>query len=529
MLMIPSNSIHLRLWLAVVGLWLCMNGVAVTAKAGTLFTWEAPIQGKGPKRPDDKPSGPKRPVEEPEIVLAPGSAGTLKPANTNAKKNALPKSPPKMGALVVNAVIQAQVTLTESDQRGATQGPSLVQGGLYFFRSLKPGSRYALEITHPDYLPLRATIKVKQGQTSLLNSELVERYGTVIVDAIGMQADRLPDSFELTLALATGEVRKDWKNAGGQYVFTRVPVGRARLALRRVGYQKWEKEIEVKPGKSSDNKFAANLERLLATVSIETEAEADVYWDADAVRHVSANRRLLLEGLAPGDHTLVVMKPGRVKETLPLTLNAGENPPIKVALLPITEQTAIEVAQPPNAKEWAPAVPAEWTFSTVRPMGLLVKGDTPVLVYKTTERNRAFNQYGDFDLTLRMKFANGKGAAWIVRAQDLDNYYLFEVTTAASANGLKRLVFYVCEKGVLKEVLKHPLEVNLEDPNRSYTIKLHAVGGRFEHSVVTESGAVRELCAPITDKTFAFGGIGLRAVNGLEMSIEQLTIEPLNP
>lgn len=539
LLLISTRANHFRGLFAICLLGVWLGDIVARTPAADLASQEQSKQSKGPKRPDDPPKkpddvskkkdnlrkGPKRP-DDPEIELAPGSEGTLIVRKAGANKNNLPKLPPQMGALVVSAVTQAQVTLTENNQPGNAKRPALVQGGLYFFRALKPGNSYYLEISHDDYSPLKATIKVKPGQTALLEGELVERFGTVIVD-IGSLLPR--GSFDLTLKVANGEARNDWKYEGRECVFAKVPLGTATLTLQRTGYEKWEEELLVKPGKSPDNKRTANPKRLLAAVVVETEAEAEVYLDADAVRLVRADKRVALKDLEPGSHTLVVSKPGRVKQTLPLMLSVGENPPVNVKLLPATEVASLQLTQPLNPKDWYPGVPPLWRLSVNMPMGIYVAGDTPALVYKTTEPNRTINQYGDFDLVLGVQLRNGKGAAWIVRAQDEHNYYLFELTTGKSTRGLKQLVFYLCRNGNCEEKQAQSVVHALEDQNRSYTLRLRATGGHFQHYIVTPGGLEKELCAAFDDKTYLFGGIGLRAYNGLEMFVDQLSIIPQNP
>jgi hypothetical protein len=201
----------------------------------------------------------------------------------------------------------------------------------------------------------------------------------------------------------------------------------------------------------------------------------------------------------------------------------------KIGLTPATEVATIEVAQAPKETNWWPAVPSTWQLSKSKPVGLRVKGETPALVYKTTAPNRQFNQYGDFELTLDVQFENGKGAAWIVRAQDERNYYLFELTTLQSQRGPKRLVFYLCRHGVCEEKEQRQVVHPLEDRTKSYTLTLRATGGHFEHFITNQNGEQKALCAAIDDGTFPYGGVGLRTINGLEMFVDQFTITPLKP
>jgi hypothetical protein len=390
---------------------------------------------------------------------------------------------------------------------------------------LKPG-KYHFEITRADYETFSREIEIRKGEQKPLPAYLSPKYGAVILNLTEKAV--LPLKVELN-GKPVEETRL--RVADNRIQINRVDLGLQEFRLLMPGYKLQSVEHVVQPGEC-DNLISVKLAAVTLALLIETKPNAQVALSDGRTWPVPADGKLPIPDLKPGEVRFTVSMPGFVSQVRVLTLTEQKlEYQERVDLPPSTELAAIEVAQPPEAKEWKPTVPAEWAFSISKPMGMIIKGDTPALLYKTTAPNRTINQYGDFELTLSVKFSNGKGAAWIVRAQDPRNYYLFELTTAASTLGRKRLVFYVCRDGKLEKILEHPVPHVLEEPNRSYTIKLRAVGERFQHYIVTPAGAVRELCAPIddNDKTFAFGGIGLRAINGLVMSIEQFTIEPQKP
>ena len=71
------------------------------------------------------------------------------------------------------------------------------------------------------------------------------------------------------------------------------------------------------------------------------------------------------------------------------------------------------------------------------------------------------------------------------------------------------------------------LTVPLKDrTHRKLISELEAAGDRFSHWIETSKEGRIKLVPDITDKTFAFGGVGLRAISGLEMFVSQFLVIP---
>ena len=123
-----------------------------------------------------------------------------------------------------------------------------------------------------------------------------------------------------------------------------------------------------------------------------------------------------------------------------------------------------------------------------------------------------------------MKFANGKGASWVVRAQDDKNFYLFELTTSQSKNQEKAWNFYICRDGNCALKDSQPCLAEIEKPESYIRISLEAKGNSFALKIPSQGD--KGMGPTFTDDTYRYGGIGLRAINGLEMFVTEFFIKP---
>ena len=146
------------------------------------------------------------------------------------------------------------------------------------------------------------------------------------------------------------------------------------------------------------------------------------------------------------------------------------------------------------------------------------------MVNNTSIPNQLFNQNGDFLLMLTVKFVNGKGASWVVRAQDDKNYYLFELATSQSNSREKAWNLYICRDGNCELKYSQPCMADIEKPESHIRISLEAKGNSFALKIPSEG--YRGMGPTFTDDTFRYGGIGLRAIKGLEMFVTEFFIKP---
>jgi PEGA domain len=432
-----------------------------------------------------------------------------------------PTVPRNRGYLSLSAVSGAKVTVTpilrvqgRSDIKPFTG--SVGEDGTLIREDISPGV-YMVMIEHEDFQPYRESVVIKAGAVTPINAtiKLIPLYGEIAI---------VSDQKEVQVLLNGNKWDPDKVRVDetGKITLLKVPVGKHKLKVSKDGFDDAIDEVNVEPGKRTP--VAVKLARSSATLTIKSLPDAQVYVDNMEKGVVQPDGILVIPGLLPSTHTLRVSHEGyeTVEKTLRLTL-ADRHPVETIELIPVAESGEVSENFTTGITKWI--VPANWKLDQ---RGLHISGNQPGL-FKGTAEKRNHNTYRDFDLDFDVRFTNGRGAAWVARAKDKDNYYLFELTTARG--GAKRLFnFYLCQNGQcnLKDSQK-VVEV-LEKPDDSYHIKLEARGARFAHKIRVLSTPRSDDPQPLgtfQDDTFSHGGIGFRTVNGAEMLLQNLVIIPV--
>ncbi len=206
--------------------------------------------------------------------------------------------------------------------------------------------------------------------------------------------------------------------------------------------------------------------------------------------------------------------------TLDLT---KRNPEIPIELGRTPESVEASEEFITGASRWV--VPSTWQLDR---KGLHVSGDVIGLFKDPTEK-RAFNYYADFDLNFDARFENGRGVAWIARAKDDRNYYLFKLSTGSDAGTRARMSFFICREGRCELKDSRPVVEKLDTPNDSYHIILEARGSEFTVRIrvlSTPRPDDPQKLAVFNDDTFQIGGIGFRGVDDTRALIQSLIVRP---
>lgn len=421
---------------------------------------------------------------------------------------------PNKGYLALFTRPHARVVITPlsgENEPGKPLSPGIADTeGLVVFPGLAPGN-YKLEITCQDYEPLDDTVNIEKGKQTARLAPLASKFATLRIGLAG-QADKD------VLVKLNNEPFEKTKIEAGQLVFERVPVGKQTFTFSKAGYQDWTQEFEIRPG---NNFFSAAMKEAVVAVTIQTQPHAEVYIDSDAKREASETGELQLN-LLPGTRNVRVTLPGYepAGKVLNLTLEPRALT-VPIALTPIAEDSAFDEPFNPQVKTWTPfPLPAGWQLQTARPRGMRLTGELPAFVFNTSLPNRRFNIYKDFDMLMNVRLTNGRGVAWIVRAQDEKNYYLFELD-----NEKKELLFCIYQNGQRRQIKVASTVIGLDDKQRSYRIILEVRGNQFTHKIVIDDpNDPKPLGIVFEDSTFAYGGVGLRTFTNAEVFIDQFSI-----
>ncbi|MCI0664407.1 MAG: PEGA domain-containing protein, partial [Acidobacteria bacterium] len=380
--------------------------------------------------------------------------------------------------------------------------------------NLLPG-KYKIVIEHPDYDPYSDTIQIDPARpdTLVASNKMVARYGAIRIDGAPANAKIFLDDSPITPSRLTAENQ----NA----VIPKVPVGTHSLRISKVGYVDFNKEVDVTPGKQAF--VSAQLELARVTLNLSSEPGARIYVGDEEKAIIPSNGNVTIS-LAPGRHELRVSKDAYQEWRKELILSLTNSPVTeRINLVPIPNSTEGDWQPSLGARKWRPQ-PAAWKFDA---SGAHIKGDQLVLF--DTEASREFNTYRDFKLEFDVVFTNGKGVAWVARAKDRDNYYLFEISGPRS--GKPAFNFYVCEEGKLELKDSRPIVgEKIDKPGDSFHIIFEARGGRFDTrlTILSAPSAKPHLIGISQDDSFSYGGIGFRGKDQSDSLLQTFFVIPLS-
>lgn len=377
--------------------------------------------------------------------------------------------------------------------------------------------KYELKFELPGYEPYTYTISIVNGTLAQLTRPLISKFGAVRL-AMGKQAAK-----DVIVKLDGIEVPPDKLTIEHEMIYIpRVPVGPHNLTVDKPDHigKSWDK-FEVKPGEGIENALPVNLELATITLKVKSEPGARVYVDNKDKGVTNSNGVLDIPDLFPGLRKLRVELFGyeTKEQTLTLSLDKREVTE-EVKLISVIETAEGTDSFQTDIKNWVWNGSLNWDLTPGR--GRLVKEDTVALFKQDSSQNH-FSYYKDFTLIFRIGFKEGKSASWVVRAQDDQNYYLFELTP-------EKLIFYVYQNGKPTKQGESIVLVNLKKPGDYFRIRLMAVGNKLEHFIEVDSNATTgpvTLGQTFSNDLFDRGGVGFRGLKGSQFYlIDQFIVTP---
>lgn len=419
---------------------------------------------------------------------------------------------PDKGYLSLVAIPKATITLTPAvaTQKKATPVKEIIKDpdGSLNLINLLPG-KYKLTIEHEDYLPFSETIQVNAANpaTFVALNKMVSLYGDIRIGGIPPGAKVLLD--EKPAILVQGNQSA---------TIARIPVGKHRLRISKDGYVELNRELDVQPGKESF--VSAQLELAMVTINLIAQPGARVYAGSVEKAILPSDGKVAIS-LPPGRHSIRVLKEGFQEWTKELSLTMANNSVVeRVELTPIPSSAEGDWQPSLAGRKWFPQN-SGWKFEN---SGALIRGDKPVLF--DTESGRDFNSYRDFRLEFDAVFANGKGLAWVARAKDPNNYYLFEIV---SPQNNPTFNFYVCRDGKLEWKDSQRIVEKMDKKGDSFHITFEAKGDRFDTrmTIASTPSARPHLIGIFQDDSFSYGGIGFRGKDMSESLLQTFFVIPL--
>lgn len=422
------------------------------------------------------------------------------------------------GTIVLFAVPGAEVKLTPvvKNRKGAPLSYTLKeQNNTLTLSKLQPGS-YLISASHPDYKSREQTISIGKGDIKPITDFLLPKYGEIVIGGAPLDTKVALDGKELDSSLFNRS------NVDGKITIARVLEGEHQLTVSKEAYDPWSSKIKVEPGKS--NPASAQLRLATVRLTVKSRPGAHVYLNNSDRGEVQPDGALVIEDLLPGSYQMRVALDGFEDFVRPVSFTLNDRKPIaSPELTPVAESAEGNEDFTTGVSKWV--VPDNWKLER---RGLLITGER-VGLFRTPTEKRLFNVYRDFKMSFDLRFVNGRGAAWVVRAKDEKNYYLFQLLPAA--DGLQtRFNFYVCREGkcTLKDSKRYPEPLN--KANDSYFVQLEVKGNEFSQRITVQSNPRADDPQPLgtfSDDSFTYGGVGFRGLDESQALLQNLVVIPL--
>lgn len=420
------------------------------------------------------------------------------------------------GYLSVVAVNGASVTMTALAADSKKQPPIREtikdEDGSLNLINLQPG-KYKLLIEHPDYNSFTENIQVDPASpaTFVATNKMVSKFGAIRLAGLQPGARVFLDEQPVNITPAMSD--------GQGIVIERVTVGSHRLRVSKAGYIDLATELQIAPGRESVVPGQLDLARV--TLSLTSQPGGRVYVGSEEKATIPSAGTVAIQ-LPPGNYTVTVSKDGFQDWKRDLALSLARNPVAETAeLVPVPASAEGDWQPTLGARKWFPQNSA-WRFGST---GATIRGDQVVLF--DTEQNRDFNTYRDFRLEFDTVFSNDRGVAWVARAKDLNNYYLFEI--AVSPGKTPNLNFYICRDGRLQLLDSRSVVEKIDRKGDSFHIIFQARGGMFEISMTIASipSTSPYRIGIFQDETLLYGGVGFRGKDLSEALLQTFFILPV--
>jgi len=431
-----------------------------------------------------------------EIAIRRVQPPTPPPVKTDS---APPK--PKNGVLTVLTNTPASVLVRPRDAAlKPVQGQSA--GADNKFRAELPPGIYDIEVSASKYAPKKVS-NIKLETDEAVPIEMTPLGGVIQIGGVEPDATVLLDDQKPASAV----VKKDEK----LIELSDVAAGRHRLRVKQ-NQTEWNREVTVEDGRTKY--LAAEFAVALVGLVVKTEPDAEIYIDDNYGGRANERGEIRISNLAPGEHRIRAKK----NEYEPLEkaqkFSAG---PAEIKLLLTRTVFSPEFVDTfdEGAKFWN--APKSWQVSTGK---LKVQGPGIGLIKDTS--------YKDFKMEFDLIFGNGKGALWVLRAQDENSSYLFQLHGPASATP-NVFQTYLNQNGQLKLLKVFRIPENLGTPGEKFHIIVQAHGSEIKHFLQVKSNPKATQPQPfslVTDTTFSNGKIGFGTKDGEEFVVQFVSVIP---
>jgi hypothetical protein len=424
------------------------------------------------------------------------------PAPPPTRIDAAPPRPSKGVLLVLTNTPTASVVVrSKSAAFKPLQGQS-VDGQ---FRAELPPGTYDIEVSAAKYSPYKKeSVTLGNDQVEPVNIALTPLVGSIQIGPVDPDATVLIDDQKP----ANLSIKREEK----LIELTDISSGRHRLRVIQPNQSEWSREIEVEGGRPKY--IATEFKAALVNLLVKTEPEAEIYIDDNYGGRANERGEIKITNLSPGQHRIRAKKNEYAPVEKAQTFSAGAAE-MKLALTRTVFSPEFVDTFDEGARLWN--APKTWQASSGK---LKVQGPGIGLVKDSS--------YKDFRMEFDLVFGNGKGAVWVLRAQDEGSYYLFQLTgpNASTPNVFRSFIY---QNGQVKLLKLFRVPENLGVPGDKFHIIIEANGPEIKHFIQLKSNPKATQPQPFsvtTDTTFSNGRVGFGTIEGEEFVVQFVGIIP---
>lgn len=378
------------------------------------------------------------------------------------------------------------------------------------FRAELPPGLYRVEVTSDGYRPFTASASVKPVGTEPVQADLVPTTGSILVGLGSLDTDA-------TILVDGKRPEKAVKVSENQIEIQGLEIGQHTLRISHASVVDWEKKVEVEGGATTTvtPRFVPSIVNLI----IKSEPGAEVFVDNNYEGRVAENGELQITNIKPGDRSIRVTKDKFEPVTLTRRFNPGSES-LNLAMKRVVFSEPFADSFLGGSALWD--IPKSWQVTKGK---MLVRSTSPGLSIGMVKDN----DYADFTMEFDVSFSNGKGAVWVVRARDSQNFYLFQLV---GPKGASRNTFhsYIYQNGQLRQ-LKPPefLALDLSRPGDSFHITVELRGPSIKHFIELTSApnaGGRQPLSVASDNTFSHGAVGFGVKDNEEFLVYFVNVTP---
>ena len=297
-----------------------------------------------------------------------------------------------------------------------------------------------------------------------------------------------------------------------QIEITDVPAGESRLLAAHRLVEQDEVRILVKPGQQTV--YRLQLKPAMVRLKVISEPGSKVSINGRYRAEIPASRKTGNLEFLPGEATLEVVHDEFETKTFTGHFAPGDQE-LELTLKRIIFSGEFSDGFGDDKRFWN--APATWQVEKGR---LKVAGQGTGLL-----RERI---YKDFHARFIVALDNRKGAAWVVRARNESNGYLFQLTGPAG-NPPKLLRSFIIQEGKTGSLKSDPVIDDLSRPGSTVEIVVEAVGETIKHFIKPSyNPGEPEPISVLTDKTFSTGTIGFTTLDSEEFCVYLVNVQPKN-